>query len=136
MNHTDNEVERARCKVGRPSKAEPFRSFVVGGSRAADERTGAALGRASAAHKIGGLRGQGAVREQIAAAFKVDLVRRARSSRRGLRQVFAALGAKKTSRLQLAVMDMWFRNSLERNAPQASIVFGKFTPAPPRRRPR
>ena len=43
-------------------------------------------------------------------------------------QVFAALGARKTGRLQLAVMDMWrpFRNSLERNAPQARIVFDKF----------
>ena len=43
-------------------------------------------------------------------------------------QFFAALGAKKTARLQLAVMDMWrpFRNSLERNAPHARIVFDKF----------
>jgi transposase len=43
-------------------------------------------------------------------------------------QFFAALGAKKTGRLQLAVMDMWrpFRNALERNAPQARIVFDKF----------
>ena len=43
-------------------------------------------------------------------------------------QFFAALGAKKTARIQLAVMDMWrpFRNSLKRNAPQASIVFDKF----------
>jgi hypothetical protein len=43
-------------------------------------------------------------------------------------QFFAALGARKTGRLQLAVMDMWrpFRNSLERNAPQARIVFDKF----------
>ena len=43
-------------------------------------------------------------------------------------QFFAALGAKKTDRLQLAVMDMWrpFRTSLERNAPQARIVFDKF----------
>ena len=43
-------------------------------------------------------------------------------------QFFAALGAKKTGRLQLAVMDMWrpFRNSLERNAPQAGIVFDKW----------
>ncbi len=43
-------------------------------------------------------------------------------------QFFAALGAKKIGRLQLAVMDMWrpFRNSLERNAPRASIIFDKF----------
>ena len=43
-------------------------------------------------------------------------------------QFFAALGAKKAARLQLAVMDMWrpFRNSLERNAPHARIVFDRF----------
>lgn len=41
---------------------------------------------------------------------------------------FAMLGAKKTARIELAVMDMWrpFRNSLTRNAPQARIVFDKF----------
>ena len=45
-----------------------------------------------------------------------------------LDQFFATLGAQKTARIQLAVMDMWrpFRNSLERNAPHASIVFDKF----------
>jgi transposase len=38
------------------------------------------------------------------------------------------LGAKKSSRIRLAVMDMWkaFRNSAARNAPQASILFDKF----------
>ena len=43
-------------------------------------------------------------------------------------QFLAALGAKRTDRLQLAVMDMGrpFRNSLERNAPHARIVFDKF----------
>jgi transposase len=41
---------------------------------------------------------------------------------------FAALGPQKTARIQLAAMDMWrpFRNSLQRNAPQACIVFDKF----------
>jgi transposase len=29
VDHIDNEAERARRKVGRPSKAEPYRSFVV-----------------------------------------------------------------------------------------------------------
>jgi hypothetical protein len=29
VNHIDNEAERARRKVGRPSKAEPYRSYVV-----------------------------------------------------------------------------------------------------------
>jgi len=45
-----------------------------------------------------------------------------------LDQFFAALGAKKTSRIRLAAMDMWwpFRNSLARNAPLARIVFDKF----------
>lgn len=41
---------------------------------------------------------------------------------------FEALGKPKTTRVKLAVMDMWrpFRNSLERNAPAAAIVFDKF----------
>jgi transposase len=41
---------------------------------------------------------------------------------------FAALGAKKTARIELAAMDMWkpFRDSLKRNAPQARVVFDKF----------
>jgi len=41
---------------------------------------------------------------------------------------FAALGAKKTARIQLAAMDMWkpFRNSLKKNAPQARVIFDKF----------
>jgi transposase len=41
---------------------------------------------------------------------------------------FAALGAKKTARIQLAAMDMWkpFRHSLTRNAPQARVIFDKF----------
>ena len=41
---------------------------------------------------------------------------------------FAALGVKKTARIQLAAMDMWkpFRTSLMRNAPQARVLFDKF----------
>lgn len=41
---------------------------------------------------------------------------------------YAELGAKKSSRIRLAVMDMWkaFRNSTVKNAPQASILFDKF----------
>lgn len=41
---------------------------------------------------------------------------------------FAALGPKKTARIELAAMDMWkaFRNSLARNAPQARVIFDKF----------
>lgn len=41
---------------------------------------------------------------------------------------FQALGAKKTGRIQLAAMDMWkpFRNSLNRNAPKARVIFDKF----------
>jgi len=38
------------------------------------------------------------------------------------------LGAKKTKRIRLAVMDMWrpFRNSLIKNAPDAKIIYDKF----------
>jgi transposase len=41
---------------------------------------------------------------------------------------FAALGANKTARIQLAAMDMWkpFRTSLMRHAPQARVIFDKF----------
>jgi transposase len=41
---------------------------------------------------------------------------------------FAALGPKKTARIELAAMDMWkpFRNALARNAPKARVVFDKF----------
>jgi transposase len=41
---------------------------------------------------------------------------------------FAALGPKKSLRIELAAMDMWrpFRNSLDRNARNARIVFDKF----------
>ena len=41
---------------------------------------------------------------------------------------FAALGAKKSASIKIAVMDMWkaFHNSTTRNAPQANIIFDKF----------
>jgi transposase len=41
---------------------------------------------------------------------------------------FAWLGPKKAAGIRLAVMDMWkaFRNSTERNAPQAHVLFDKF----------
>jgi len=43
-------------------------------------------------------------------------------------EFFKWLGAKKSAGIRLAVMDMWkpFRNSTQRNAPQASILFDKF----------
>lgn len=43
-------------------------------------------------------------------------------------EFFAWLGAKKSAGIRLAVMDMWkpFRNSTERHAPRASILFDKF----------
>ena len=41
---------------------------------------------------------------------------------------FTTLGPSKTRRIQIVAMDMWkpFRNSVARNAPQASVVFDKF----------
>lgn len=41
---------------------------------------------------------------------------------------FTALGAKKTKHIRLAVMDMWkaFRNSVNKHAPDAKILFDKF----------
>jgi len=43
-------------------------------------------------------------------------------------QCFIDLGAKKSAGTRLAVMDMWkaFRNSVERHAPQAKILYDKF----------
>jgi transposase len=43
-------------------------------------------------------------------------------------EFYECLGAKKSAGIRLAVMDMWkaFRNSTERHAPQASILFDKF----------
>lgn len=45
-----------------------------------------------------------------------------------LAQFFTWLGAAKTARIRLAVMDMWraFRTATTRHAPQAGIVFDKF----------
>ena len=41
---------------------------------------------------------------------------------------FAVLGTKKSAAIELAVMDMWkpFRSSLEKNAPNARVVYDKF----------
>jgi len=43
-------------------------------------------------------------------------------------EFYALLGPKSSKRIRLAVMDMWkpFRNSTQRNAPQAAILFDKF----------
>ena len=43
-------------------------------------------------------------------------------------EFFKMLGPRKSARIRLAVMDMWkaFRNSTERHAPTASILFDKF----------
>ena len=43
-------------------------------------------------------------------------------------QFYRFLGEKKAKRMRLAVMDMWraFRNSTQRHAPQAGILFDKF----------
>ena len=40
-------------------------------------------------------------------------------------EFFAFLGAKRSKRVRLAVMDMWkaFENSTHKNAPQAAILF-------------
>jgi transposase len=64
-----------------------------------------------------------------------DLLRRrpiwfggADRSEASMDQFFAWLGPKKAKRIRLAVMDMWrpFRNSTERNATGAAILFDKF----------
>jgi transposase len=49
-------------------------------------------------------------------------------SEASLDEFFRFLGEKKARRIRLAVMDMWkaFRNSTQRNAPQAAILFDKF----------
>ena len=49
-------------------------------------------------------------------------------SEESLNQFFAWLGPRKSARIRLAVMDMWkaFRNSTEKNAPAAKILFDKF----------
>jgi transposase len=49
-------------------------------------------------------------------------------SEASLDQFYAFLGKKKAQGIRLAVMDMWkaFRNSTQRHAPQAAILFDKF----------
>ena len=49
-------------------------------------------------------------------------------SKEDLDLFFQALGANKSKRIKLAVMDMWkaFRNSVEKNAPTAKILYDKF----------
>jgi transposase len=41
---------------------------------------------------------------------------------------YASLGRESAEKIRLAVMDMWkpFRQSTQRNAPQAAILFDKF----------
>jgi len=49
-------------------------------------------------------------------------------SEESMDEFYAFLGAKSSKKVRLAVMDMWkaFRNSTNRNAPQAAILFDKF----------
>ena len=49
-------------------------------------------------------------------------------SEASMNRFFEELGAKKARKIQLAVMDMWkaFRNSTEKHAPQAAILYDKF----------
>jgi transposase len=49
-------------------------------------------------------------------------------SEESMDQFYAFLGKKKAKAMRLAVMDMWkpFRNSTQRHAPQAAILFDKF----------
>lgn len=49
-------------------------------------------------------------------------------SEASMAQFYAELGAKKSARIRLAVMDMWkpFRNAAQAHAPQAAILFDKF----------
>jgi transposase len=49
-------------------------------------------------------------------------------SEASMAQFYAALGARKSARIGLAVMDMWkpFRNATMAHAPQAAILFDKF----------
>ena len=64
-----------------------------------------------------------------------DLIRRrpiwfggADRSEASMDEFFKGLGARKSAGIRLAVMDMWkpFRNSTQRNAAQASVLFDKF----------
>ena len=49
-------------------------------------------------------------------------------SEESMDEFFRWLGPKKSAKVRLAVMDMWkaFRNSTQKNAPQANILFDKF----------
>jgi transposase len=49
-------------------------------------------------------------------------------SEKSMNRFFEELGPKKAGKIQLAVMDMWkaFRNSTEKHAPQAAILYDKF----------
>lgn len=49
-------------------------------------------------------------------------------SEASMAQFYADLGAKKSTRIDLALMDMWkpFRNAAKAHAPQAAILFDKF----------
>lgn len=49
-------------------------------------------------------------------------------SEKSMNRFFEELGPKKARKIQLAVMDMWkaFRNSTEKHAPQAAILYDKF----------
>ena len=49
-------------------------------------------------------------------------------SEASMNRFFEELGVKKARKIQLAVMDMWkaFRNSTEKHAPQAAILYDKF----------
>jgi transposase len=49
-------------------------------------------------------------------------------SEKSMNRFFEELGTKKAAKIQLAVMDMWkaFRNSTEKHAPQAAILYDKF----------
>jgi transposase len=49
-------------------------------------------------------------------------------SEASMEEFFLGLGAKRSAKIRLAVMDMWrpFRTATQRHAPQASILFDKF----------
>jgi transposase len=49
-------------------------------------------------------------------------------SEKSMNRFFEELGTRKAAKIQLAVMDMWkaFRNSTEKHAPQAAILYDKF----------
>lgn len=49
-------------------------------------------------------------------------------SEQSMDEFYAFLGEKRSKKIEMAVMDMWkpFRNSAQKNAPQAAILFDKF----------